>query len=341
MKKKNLLKKIGNKIKENPFRFILYSVIFLSLLFLTLPQQTDLFLGDSIREEHKNNVIGNETNPIIIANKYTRWANENIFPPYSYYENVTYGNFYNIGNKSFVFLRSTSAPYIIKSKLGNCGEFSYYFVDMMNFSGIPGRVLCVIEDHCWVEYKVDKYWLGIDISNNKSITDKKEFGNSHNGWSYVYATYLDGKIEDVTKDYLITEKINFDYNGSEFMKIFTYSTVNSIYLMENTDQERYNNSRLIQVKTYGFNEHQETEIGINNTYLIRNSVSFLFFRFTMEDRLYLNESKNYNVSPKRIMSNGDLKFNPEFIFKFILKVIVIFFLMFILFKILLKILKYE
>jgi hypothetical protein len=339
MKKKNLLKKIGNKIKENPFRFILYLVLISALIFVSIPQQTDLFLGDSIREEHKNEVIGNETNPIIIANKYTKWANDNIFAPYSYYNNATLGNFYKIDNRSFVFLRSTSAPYIIKSKLGNCGEYSYYFIDMMNYSKIPARVLCVIEDHCWVEYKVGEYWLGIDISNNKSITNKKEFANSRNGWSYIYATHLNGKVEDVTEDYLSIEKINFNYNGSEFMKIFTYSTINSIYLMENSKQERYNHSILIQVKTYGFNEHQETKIGINNTYLVRNTVSFLFFRFTVEDRLYLNETKNYVISPKNIMFNGDLKFNPEFILNFILKVTILFVTLFVLFKITLKVLR--
>lgn len=246
--------------------------------------------GDEIRLEHKNNIIGDNNDTIAIATSYSNWAYENIESLYSLEPLWTY-LYYDNGTFTY-FIRSSNAPWVIKHKLGNCGENSYYFVDMMNYSNIPARVVCAAEDHCWSEFQYNSHWLAVDTTQNLFIENKYKFAENKS-WTYITARYLDGRKEDITKSYLKTNNINIK-STNKLLKNNLIIHFLSPHLKDN-NEEKYKYYQSITSKRFDDNGITNIDIGEDKEIVIKYELKLFLIKFDKEFRLILNEDKAIEV----------------------------------------------
>ena len=185
------------------FSFVILFLIIFSIVFY--PFVYDKFFGNKILENHIKEVLENKTDhkeavPILLS-----WIHENIYYPSKEEGLLTLDNGFGIYyiNKSIrLFHRGIPASWVIKSKLGRCGEDAQYFMEIMERLGYKTRKLKPTDwDHSWNEYYTEEgYKILVDPSSFQIIKNPKEWGANAN-WTKIEAIDINGDIEDVSYEY--------------------------------------------------------------------------------------------------------------------------------------------
>jgi len=182
--------------------------ILILFVFVSYPYIYNFFIGEKVVETHILEVLGETTGIHETALALMNWHQENV--KYPLIDNKKYlllasNGFYEVDNKTRLFLRSNSASWVIKTKLARCGESAYYFVDIMNKLGYRARIVHtepISWDHVWAEYYDENgNKIVIDPSANKVITNKREWVEGKN-ISKIIAKDMDGNKEDITLEYV-------------------------------------------------------------------------------------------------------------------------------------------
>ena len=133
-------------------------ILFFVLMFLWMlyPLAYDWAWGDEVIEDHIRELLGNETDYYIAVPAILNWIKNEIHYPT---EEESLGvlrngwGLYWIDGKLRFFHRGIPAPWVIKSKLGRCGEDANYFVEIMRELGYNARMIKTDGwDHSWAEF---------------------------------------------------------------------------------------------------------------------------------------------------------------------------------------------
>jgi len=204
-------KKFDISLFLHTYLFLVIGIIlgFLILFtFISYPYIYNFFMGEKVVEKHISEVLGETTGAHETALAIMNWHQENV--KYPSVDNKKYllfasNGFYEVDNKTRLFLRSNSASWVIKTKLARCGESANYFVEIMNKKGYMARTIHtepVSWDHVWAEYyDEERNQIVVDPSANKIITNKKEWVEGKN-ITRIIAKDIKGKKEDITLEYI-------------------------------------------------------------------------------------------------------------------------------------------
>lgn len=135
------------------------------------------------------------------------WVNKNVYYPNLNEIIIPLGyngeGIYKINNSWRLFLRNGPASWTIRKRLARCGEDARYFVEIMGKTGVHARVIKGEGvDHALAEYYTKEgYAIIVDPSSNRVGIDLSKWMTERNVTKLV-ATDLNGKKEDITKEYL-------------------------------------------------------------------------------------------------------------------------------------------
>jgi len=188
------------------FIFVLLCLFLISILFILTPLFYDWIYGNKIIERHIEEIIGNKTDHKEIVPILLRWIKTEVHYPNEDEEVLTLDNgfgIYSINGTLRIFHRGVPASWIIKKKLGRCGEDAIYFVEIMSRLRYKSRKIRPKGwDHAWAEYYTHEgYKILVDPSSNQVIHDPKKWAEGKN-WSIIEAEDLEGNREDVTSEYI-------------------------------------------------------------------------------------------------------------------------------------------
>jgi hypothetical protein len=181
---------------------ILYG--FLILAPPLIPEIFNSIFGDLILSQHKAEIIGNETNSSVIAQKLMNWVQNSTkrFNDQKVYFGGYDWGIINVSNTPTLVIRTTKASWFIFTGLGNCKEDAWYFAELMNRSGFYSRVINVQSGaHAWAEFYDNGKKIIVDPSSNRSITNTFEFADQE--WTDIEAIDLAGNMENVTREYIL------------------------------------------------------------------------------------------------------------------------------------------
>lgn len=186
------------------FIFLISFVVTLLVLFLLIwyPLLDNyIYKGNETVNNFIEKNLGNNSNDEYVVPIILQWMKDNIHYPTD--EERIFWNFYSINNKTKLFYRGSPASWIIKTKIGRCEEFSLFFVEIMDRLGYRARSVRMNGwDHAWAEYYTKEgYKILVDTSGNKLIKSPIEWIGDKN-ITKVYATDINGKKEEVTKEYM-------------------------------------------------------------------------------------------------------------------------------------------
>lgn len=104
---------------------------------------------------------------------------------------------------SFRFPRFNDPVYLMRSRLGRCGEFANLFTLFLRAVGLKARYVWNAEDHVWNEYwsPALKHWVHLDsceCARDQHLLYDKGWGKKQ---SYILAFSIEG-AQDVTKAYV-------------------------------------------------------------------------------------------------------------------------------------------
>jgi hypothetical protein len=131
--------------------------------------------------------------------KLSRWFNENI----QYAEKND--TVFNILRLSICGIPEEITFFL---KRGRCGEWAYLYLKLLNYSNISGRIISFVEDHAFVEARINNTWVPIEPPFG--ITSFEYYKSTRNV-SKAYAREND-KFIDVTR--------NYSYTGILFVRVF-------------------------------------------------------------------------------------------------------------------------
>lgn len=266
------------------------------------PLINNFFFGEKILDTHIATVLGNETNTTLKAEKLMTWLQDNTRDAYmkkTYLRGLLWG-IYNISNKPTLFIKTDKASWVITSKLGNCGEKAWYFVEVMNRSGTRSRIVQVVgEDHALAEFYTDGRWVFVDPSGNIIINDTVGYASGRY-WSRLEAEDLSGNKEDVTELFIpnLTE-LNISVEGNKLLSKRTAIVINSVLLKERTTDYK----SPIEVSSYVFNKNQthSIKVGPKKEYQMVKVVDLFLFYFKETSDLDLTYSKEIIINPKEVI----------------------------------------
>ncbi len=183
-------------------------IIILIIFFFFYPFIYDKLIGGKKLEQHIQEILGNETNHELIVPIILDWIETNVYYPSKEEEFFTLDNgfgFYKINGRIRFFYRGAPASWIIKTRLGRCGEDTIYFTEVMNELGYESRKITPLPmgywDHSWAEYFTKEgYKIIVDPSSGRIIEDPRGFTEGAN-FLKIEAEDLEGNKEDVTSDY--------------------------------------------------------------------------------------------------------------------------------------------
>lgn len=257
------------------------------LIFIFTPYALTQLNSDTIIKDHIRREYNNVHSEDEIAVKAIQWSSKNIKAPYDYVEGSFYNKLgiFNMNGSYIYFFRANDLAWIIKTKLGNCGEKGFYFLKIMDYFNITARRVCTVEDHCWGEYLSDEHWISVE-PNSGEMVFPEQYKSSN--WSKLTGLYANGSTIDLTDRYLTTRRlsINVPHNIlNTLVRLNLYSTV-----LNDGWPDRYKKPSLIISRTLknGIN----LNLGNNPNYLLKAKLNILFFSFVYSERFSLSENKN-------------------------------------------------
>jgi len=182
-------------------------IILLLMLFCLIPTYYNWVFGEKVVQLHINEIIGNKTNDAEIAGTLMQWVKENVvYPNNENKVNILDLDFYRVHNKTKFFWREGPASWIIKTKMGRCGEDANYFVGVMTQLGYKARKVKPVGknpwDHAWAEYyNSEGIKIVLDPSSNQIISPNLNKWVENKSFTKIEAIDLKGNKEDVTKEY--------------------------------------------------------------------------------------------------------------------------------------------
>jgi len=186
-------------------------ILFFVLMFLWMlyPLAYDWALGDKVVDNHINELLGNETNYYVAVPVILNWIKTETHYPTeeeSLWVMANGWGLYWIDGRLRIFHRGIPASWVIKSKLGRCGEDSAYFVEIMEKLGYEARRIHPEGwDHSWAEfYTPDGIKIYVDPSGFRVIEDPVDFASRAN-WTTIWAENEDGSKENVSLEYMNKE----------------------------------------------------------------------------------------------------------------------------------------
>lgn len=205
--KNNNTRKHKNILKPIIIGYFL-GIIFFILMFLWMlyPLGYNWAFGEKVVENHITELLGNETDYYVAVPILLNWLKTETHYPTKEESLWTLNNgwgLYWINGQPRFFHRGIPASWVIKSKLGRCGEDSMYFVEIMNKLGYESRRIRPDGwDHSWAEfYTPSGIKIYVDPSGFRIIEDPVEFASRSN-WTAIWAENEDGSKENVSSEYM-------------------------------------------------------------------------------------------------------------------------------------------
>ncbi len=207
MNKQRILK-VLETIRPLLIVYLIIAVVFLCFVaFIAYPLFYNWVLGESVVNKHITEILGNETDHHIAVPILLDWLKNNVYYPTEKDALLAQDNgwgLYWIDDKPRIFHRGIPASWVIKSKLGRCGEDSTYFVEIMRELGYEARrVTPEGWDHAWAEfYTPSGVKIYVDPSAFRVIDDPIKFASGVN-WTNIWAENINGTKENVSSEYRI------------------------------------------------------------------------------------------------------------------------------------------
>lgn len=277
---------------------ILFLSLLISMFILFIPDIFNSLYGDKAVSSHLKEVVGNEKNSTVIAHHLMGWIENSTGKPYSQKRIL---GFYNISNKLTFFIRTNKASWVIYSKMGNCGEDAWYFAELMNKSGFKSRVISVEgEDHAFAEfYDENNNRIVVDPSANRFVDDILSFTDNRS-WSRLEAIDLNGKKEDVTKDFLRNvSTLTINVSENSFLSKYVNVRVDSVFLKSRVSM--YDSP--IEVIANDFKDRQSLvfSLGQKREYQIVKSLNLYLIYFEEREDLDLSNDKQIIIRPETLI----------------------------------------
>ena len=269
------------KQKSTPNKYVGIAIIIVCVLVLLfiipffVPMLTQVFAGNSIINNHIDEVyISNSLSGHIddsfdwLNNTYIPYGEDRIFPLYG-----LKNGFYNVNNKTVMFIRPTTISWFILMKTGNCGEHADYFSEIFKRLNYDVRkVIAAGGDHSIIQVVDNNSFYFIDPSAPKILNHSIYFENGQ--WGRILAITTNGTELDLTND-ILTNKTNVSLkqNTSQRIKV----AIKSTYLMSNNGMYKK------PLMVYQFkSDNDSIIISSGKKYLIENYKDFGLFKFSIE-----------------------------------------------------------
>lgn len=323
---KSILKFINTQ-KTHLLKGIKIGLILIGLVYLIILipyYYTTVVKGNDIISEHKL-IYSSLNNTDELALKSIEWTSESMLSPYAHFEAKFYNKYgiYNMNGTWTYFFRSSNLAWLIKTRLGNCGERADYFIQILNEFNISARKVCVVEDHCWAEYYSDGTWISVEPNTGEVIIPFL-YGDTKN-WSSIRGVYLNQTKIDLTKRYLNTSTITIKKLDNKFLNsIVKYEIYSTVLLV--SDSKRYPKPNLIE--TFYMNEDKQLKLGVNPQYLQKIKVNLGIVSFEKEEEFKLTEDITISIYPNELFKLQNIKFKRiNLLILLIISVILFFYLM--------------
>jgi len=309
MKKINGIKRVTKKniIILNSFTILLLSFCFILLfIYNLLPLIYDVLFGKTIIQNLLINVVGNETDINITAQRIMNWEEDYFYTPYFASDQpLKKFGIYFFNHSPHLFIRDAPVSWIIFSRLANCEEYAKVFVYLMNKTGVYAKIVHAPgEDHAWAEYYVDRFKVIVDPSQNRVISNPRKFAKGKN-WSYVesYDLFNPKDRKDVSLEYIQGYNYTLCFEKDEQPLINHKVEIMSSTLMKK-DPKRYKHPLVI--KEVVTNDKECVTITLApKTYIFRVKGSFidmLKFKLYCEIPLKLSNSTNVSINLRNFCS---------------------------------------
>lgn len=176
-------------------------------IYALYPVFYDWAWGDKIIDNHIINELNNQTDYRIVVPLMLSWLKNNVDYPTNETEFLTLDNswgLHKINGEFRFFHRGVPASWLIKSKLGRCGEDAVYFVEVMRKLGYTSRQIKPDGwDHSWAEfYTPDGIKVLVDPSAHRVITEQPSVFASNANWTTIWAINDNGSLENISQEYL-------------------------------------------------------------------------------------------------------------------------------------------
>ena len=131
------------KQKSTPNKYVGIAIIVICVLIILfiipffVPMLTQVFAGNSIINNHIEEVYTSDSLSGHINDSF-EWLNDTYIPYGEDRVFPLYGlknGFYNVNNKTVMFIRPTTISWFILMKTGNCGEHADYLYDIFKRLG--------------------------------------------------------------------------------------------------------------------------------------------------------------------------------------------------------------
>lgn len=263
---------------------ILCLLVLLFIIPFFIPMSTQLFAGNHIINNHieeiytSNSLSGHINDSFNWLNgTYIPYGEDKLFPLYGDKQN----GFYNLNNKTVMFIRPTTTAWFILMRTGNCGEHADYFYDVFKRIGYDVRkVHAAGGDHAIIQIVENETFYFIDPSTPKILNHSTYFENGQ--WGRIIAITTNGIELDLTNE-IITNKTNVSLRQNTTQRVKT--AIKSTFLM--SPDCMYDDPKLV----YQFKSKNESIVVSSGTkYLIENFRDFGLFKFSIEKDVDLSQN---------------------------------------------------
>jgi hypothetical protein len=310
--------------KDKKFLKCVLGVIIILLLWIlpaTIPNLYNLIFGKNVIRENLYTIKYNANNSKEIAINLMQWLKNNVNSTYVHKSliNGPLWGLYYIENKPILFIKTNKASWVIHSKLGNCGEMTSYFVELMNAAGFKSYVITTrAEDHEWAEFYDEKgKQVIVDPSAGKFINDPFEFSKDEN-WSRIVKITANNSEEDVTSQYIQNlSTLNITITGNAFLIKQSKVSIKSKTLMLKYFS-KYKYPREVVVHNFNENTNFSIQLGKKEDYQLCETVDFKILKFEKNDNLNLTSDQTIIFDTTQVLKLGKMKIEPWFLWLLIM-----------------------
>ena len=272
-------------------RFLRISAIILSVLLILfiipffIPMTTQAIFGNKIIKDHIEHTYTKNASLDQNINESFNWLNHSYIPYGDDIKFPLYGinnGFYNIDNKTVLFIRPSFVSWFILIKTGNCGEHADYLTEIFKRLGYDVRkIYAAGGDHTIVQVVQNNISFFIDPSSKTRFQDTNYFENGQ--WARIMAIKTNGTEIDLTNEVLTNKsEITLFKNSSKKIKAILSST----YLMKRGGMYK----KPILVYQFDLTNNSDSVIVTSSEdYVIEYYTDFFIYKFSIEKDLNLTK----------------------------------------------------
>ncbi|MHA1972562.1 MAG: transglutaminase domain-containing protein [Candidatus Hodarchaeales archaeon] len=297
--------------------------VWISLIYLPVyvPEVYNFFWGEQVRQAHLAEVVGDENNATVVAKSLMSWIENSTTTMYNrkpygfniFGFTVSFSGFYwsimDVRGNPVLFIKTNKASWLIHSRLGNCGEKSWYFTEMMEEAGFRARSISAVgEDHGWAEFYDNKgNKFVVNPANNEFIGDTYSYAKDY--WSYVRATSLNRSEYDLTSEYIQDISCLSVKASGEIPFAGLKATVYSKSLKERNN--RYKTPFEIKSLELDTTGYSRICLRSKDDYLLEERLDLTFISFHRTQNLSLLQNKKVTIEPESLL---DLNFDLNLLY---------------------------